>query len=267
MILAIGKIVVPPDNFVVFWPNENFVKNPSAIDNLPPDSFDSIDFTFSSVDDNEEGLADKAVVHFARFTGLIKLIMDRSDLTDASLSAMGKLTNLEHLSFFMTSVDGSALKNLANLKNLKSLKFSNCSFKPSSFAYLANFPMLETLQMSRSGAHDRDLAVLLKLPHLRNLNISSNAALTDDCLDTIAKIKTLRRLEMAGTRISTSALQKLKNCPLKSLEPPMETYSDADLKRMQSWFPHVELRVSTGKDKVEKQSDEDYKTLFGPLTR
>ncbi len=91
-------------------------------------------------------------------------------------------------------------------------------FKPRHFQMAAKMGELEELSLSFTGFADADAPTLSAYPKLQFLSLSNNPDVTDKALKSIAKIRSLKTLELGATGITDEGLKEIAVLPkLQSL--------------------------------------------------
>ena len=180
---------------------------------------------------------DDIVKHVSACTGLRKLNLDQTRLSNEDLRMLAGLKNLTTLSLAEVSINDKGLRHLASLTKLQSLDLTSthvsgtgladlagaaelahlhltyAPIKADQLAHLAAFAQLRTLDVSAASAsasniNDDTLAQLEKLPGLKFVGLRS-ARITDAGLDHLAKLKDLEVLDLEGTPVTDAGIEKL----------------------------------------------------------
>lgn len=266
-IAGCGDIRVPANAYVTFKNNEKFVNNPSSLNKLSPDSFDAIKFRFASLTDEDDGKANKAVQYLGRFDKLNSLTLDQSDVSDKGLTELKKFTNLEILKMEGTQVEGGCFKDLKNLDRLKILKASECGIKHENFAALGQIKNLEQLSLASTPISDADLQFITHLKKLKRLNLTGDYGLTDACIPSVIQCKSLKSLEIRGTRVTLAGIKQLRSLTLNRLQVPVRTYSKAEIALMRALFPNTLLEFDVIKDANFQDKRDAVEKVLAPITR
>lgn len=207
---AQGTIAIPPNKFVAFFPNHNFIRSPHLLDALPANSFDFVLFRYMSMDSNEDKLGNPALAYLARFSSIRCLDLEKAEINDQGVKQLAPLVNLEFIALFSTEIDGTFLKSLAGHKALRYVAVNNTGFKSSELRYFTLLPNLECLNISHLRLNDRDIEVLTGCKNLKWLALSSNPDITDGAVKTFALMPKLQSLDLRETRFSNRALESLE---------------------------------------------------------
>lgn len=243
---AQGTIAIPPNKFVAFFPNHNFIRSPHLLDALPANSFDFVLFRYMSMDASDDKLGNPALAYLSRFSSIRCLDLEKSEINDQGVKQLAPLVNLEFIALFSTEIDGTFLKSLAGLKSLRYVAVNNTGFKSSELRYFTLLPNLEYLNLSHSRRNDRDLEVLTGCKNLKWLSLASNPDITDGALKTFALMPKLQCLDLRDTRVSDKALNSLDQKGIA-------------LRGKQSQLPSVQQRTRRDNGGVEE--------IFAPFSR
>ena len=240
--------------------NHLFFLHPEVLKDIPPDCLDSIRMRFSSFDDKEDGLCDKAMKYVGRLTGLKELNLDRSEVTDLGLSQAKSLVNLESMTLFSTLVKGLAFKDLTDLKKLHTINIPMNELAPETYEYFSRYPRLTSLDVGRCHPNEQAIKSIAKCTNLTDLDISGNRTLNDKNIKYLTSLKHLKLLNVFGTNVSLEGLTELKGLPLKLVVLPERDYEQVKLDALRKVFPNTNL-AAKGRGKL-KGGDE---AIFAPL--
>ncbi|MBI5172295.1 MAG: hypothetical protein HY986_05370 [Candidatus Melainabacteria bacterium] len=251
---AQAKIEVPANHTVAYFPNHNFFANPHILDAMAPDSLDNVVMRFGAATEKEEGLSNRALPYLNRFPSIFALDLCRSEIKDSSLSCLTNLRNVEVLELYANELDGSCFKDLTVMKDLKVIDLSDNCFKPENTKYFPLYPNLEYLQLRHLKLTAASLKPISKLQKLRFLGLSDNIDLGDEIIDDLLKLKSLRHLDIRGTKISASGLKRLQTTKIQYLE----------------FSPSLKNPLSSGK--MQKPTniepyERDIHRIFAPVSR
>jgi hypothetical protein len=259
---ARGKIIVPTGRYSVFIPAERFYKNPAIAETLPADGFDAMQVAALSLDDSEDGLCDKALSHIGHFKGLLNLSLDRSDASDTGAAFASQLPDLQRLSAVRTLVEGKCFKQFGGLKKLRYINLDGDALKDENLSYFAAIPQLIYLRVSHANVGDSGVRNISACNHLVTLDLSENFHITDASMSSLARMKSLRILNLMGTSVTMQGLLKLKGMPLKYLHIPGVKYSPAEIALLNKALPGVTVLYFHPRP---KPLDSESKMLFAPL--
>jgi internalin A len=165
-------------------------------------------------------IAAMSYAELAHLALLTELDLGGTRADDPALKAVGTLTNLTRLDLTATYVTSAGAMHLSSLKELKRLGLSGCeSFGDIGMHALAELACLEYLDLSYSGITGQGLRHLAGTRRLKTLDLSCTntddaglallknttidfltitdcSLLTDGCAETLAAMKSLRRLDM-----------------------------------------------------------------------
>ncbi len=257
---AQGRIVFNDKDYYALDANHLFFLHPEVLKDIPPDCLDSIRMRFSSFDDAEDGLCDKAMKYVAGLTGLKKLNLDRSEVTDAGLSQAKTLVNLESMTLFSTLVKGKAFKDLTGLKKLNTINIPMNELTPDTYELFSAYPKLTSLDVGRCHPSEQAIKSIAKCTNLTDLDISGNRTVNDRTIKYLTPLKQLKSIRLYGTNVSLKGLAELKDLPLKLIVLPEREYEKDKLDALSKIFPHTSL-IKKGESKLNKNEE----TIFAPL--
>jgi len=142
----------------------------------------------------------------------------KASITDLDLELFGSLTELRELKLAYMSVRDAGLVQLSRLMNLQSLDLSNTQVSGKGLATIAGLPRLESLRLwNVKGVDDEAVPYLLEMPNLAVLDLA-NTGVTDEGLLKLAGKKGLRRLYVAGAKVTPEGVagfqQKNPDCTI-----------------------------------------------------
>lgn len=257
---AQGRIVFNDKDYYALDANHLFFLHPEVLKDIPPDCLDSIRMRFSSFDDAEDGLCDKAMKYVAGLTGLKKINLDRSEVTDAGLSQAKTLVNLESMTLFSTLVKGKAFKDLTGLKKLHTINIPMNELTADTYELFSAYPKLTTLDVGRCHPSEQAIKSIAKCKNLIDLDISGNRTVNDHTIKYLTSLKRLESIRLFGTNVSLNGLAQLKDLPLKLIVLPEREYEKDKLDAVRKLFPHTSL-IKKGESKLNKNEE----TIFAPL--
>ncbi len=257
---AQGRIVFNDKDYYALDANHLFFLHPEVLKDIPPDCLDSIRMRFSSFDDAEDGLCDKAMKYVAVLTGLKKLNLDRSEVTDEGLSQARTLVNLESMTLFSTLVKGKAFKDLTGLKKLHTINIPMNELTAETYELFSAFPKLTTLDVGRCHPSEQAIKSIAKCTNLIDLDISGNRTVNDRTIKYLTTLKQLKSIRLFGTNVSLNGLAELKALPLKLIVLPEREYEKDKLDAVRKLFPHASL-IKKGESKLTGGDE----AIFAPL--
>lgn len=152
---------------------------------------------------------DAACARLARFTGLERLDLGRTDVdehgnsrepqvTDAGVRSLATLTNLRWLSLARCSaMRGAGLQALEALPRLQHLDLTYCGVQSPAIERLPRLPALHTLVLSHSlHFHGRSLAAVAAIPGLRRLELRGCPTVSAADALHLIQLKQLRHLDL-----------------------------------------------------------------------
>jgi hypothetical protein len=257
---AQGRMVFNANKPISLDANHHFFLHPEVLDNIPPDALHTLRLRFSSFDDAEDGLCDRAMKHAARLTGLQDIILDRSEVSDAGLRQLKNMKNLRSISAFSTLVKGDAFVDLTGLTKLQQFKLGHNQLSHAAYESFHLYPGLTHLNLTRCNPGDEDIKSIAKCAKLTFLHIGRNSSVNDRNVKYLLPMKSLRQLDLGATHVTLDGLLALKSLPLKVVRAPEKKYNPAEMARLKAAFPKADIIfLSSNKDISEE------KAIFAPL--
>jgi len=134
--------------------------------------------------------------------------LSESQVTDATLGHLAKLTNVEDLLLCNTQITDEGVRRLANLPNLKYLILSDTKITDASMSLLAGCRQLELLDLESTNVTDRGARDLADARSLLILNLS-HTQITNEALASISKLDRLEDLSLEDCVIDDKAMRYL----------------------------------------------------------
>jgi DNA-3-methyladenine glycosylase len=259
---AIGtvSVVVPQNSWLLFEPNGKVVADPKILESVTAPGVSTVKLSFLSCDDAEDGKCDQAMSHLGRFTGLIRLDLDRSDATDKGLLLLPPLKNLADISCTGTFIKGSSFKTLKRFPGLSKLKLQGCSLNLTDLNDLVWVPQLRVLNLNATHMTSEGLKNVSKLVSLKVLCVRNNRNLDDSGLKYLLPLKHLESIDLSSTKVTSNGIAVLRQLPLKVLVCP--DWSAADMNNARKLLPKTVLRVNQS-----KKVDDGVAEIFAPLPK
>jgi internalin A len=203
-------------------------------------------------------ISDEGLKYLAKMPRLEELLIGNTAITGRGLRYLKGLNQLKKLDITYTKVTAEELDTLQNIPNLEALKIgSQSSFSlelensnwcatvsryssendakscteinESSLIHLTGLKNLQILELDGVDITDNGWVYLNKLKHLRQLTIHQDedrfSKVNDAALRQIAKISTLKKLDLANTKVTNEGLSYLEG--LTGLEE-LKIYSTED---------------------------------------
>ncbi|MBU1239596.1 hypothetical protein KKF84_21655 [Myxococcota bacterium] len=186
--------------------------------------------TLRILDANHSGLNDASFMKLTGLSHLRTLKIAGADLSSASCKLLAAFPLLTHLQMSGSSVTDAAMIHLAAISGLTYLDLSSKTLTDKGLAYLSRLAGIKTLLVHAPKVKGTALASMASLPisklaiHLNDVGCSNmgtmklkrlavTGAVTEYCLEQIAKISNLEALTLKNTAITDSGLLKLRAHP------------------------------------------------------
>lgn len=177
--------------------------------------------TLTSLDLRGCQISDKATAVIARFAGLRVLRFNgkngKTSISDDGLKALAACTALKVLALDeLTFVGTDGIAALTGLANLEELYVGGTIVDDDSCSVIAGFPKLKKLRLARNQISDIALNTLSECKQLEELDLSEDSLITNDGMAFLAKLTSLKKLNLWRVQISDEGVLML--APLNQLE-------------------------------------------------
>lgn len=220
-------------------------------------------------------ITDKGVLELASLKDLEWLVLEGTNLTDASLKilrnfkrlvtlhirtkftiagirVLNELTDLEELGLNHTGVDDTDIRELAGLTKLSTL---HLGWTRVTGKELHPFAALKTLDIRHSPVTDEGLKSIGQLKLLSSLQFAHNH-ISDADMKSLSGLKELKELSLAGTRVTEVGLREIKDfAQLERLDLKYTSASDANMPMIASFrsLKYLDLSFTTVGDRGIKE--------------
>lgn len=159
------------------------------------------------------GITNAGAERLGILQGLTELNIEMTEITDAGMRHVGRMTSLRSLRLPPTITD-DGLAHLTPLTVLRDLDVGSVSAAPSritdtGLALISRLHRLESVSIRTDSITDAGLAELRRLKHLRRLHLASRS-ITDEGLSHLAALPALEKLSIIAERISDAGLRHLE---------------------------------------------------------
>ncbi|QEL20871.1 protein kinase domain-containing protein [Limnoglobus roseus] len=170
---------------------------------------------FMNVDLQCPRLADVGLAHLKALPRLMHLGLDNDPITDAGLAHVAAVKRLDSLSIHgCQKITDAGIKHLEGMERLAALS-ANCRLlTPAAVASLAKIKGMKFLAAYPPGPDyphltDADLTLLGEAQAMEDLYVDLSAV-TDAGLEALARIKTLKALNLKGSKATAAGVKKLR---------------------------------------------------------
>lgn len=170
-----------------------------------------------------------------------------SRTTDGDLArlavSLARLPNLRTLDLAGTRISGEGLKHITAIPGLEAVFVDRLAVGDKGLNHLAEIPSLVWIEATGIGATDDGAIALAKLPRLEVLRLAENPKLSNAGFAALGAVKTLRRLDLAGTSVALGG--ELRGFDtLARLDLSGAPVADAGVKSLAALKDLVELNLS-----------------------
>ncbi|MBA3991945.1 MAG: hypothetical protein C0469_00360 [Cyanobacteria bacterium DS2.3.42] len=249
---ARAKVRIAAKTIVLYEPGPRFFQNPQILFKLAPDSIQFIKMQFTSMDEKEYPLSDRAVPYLNHLKGLVGIDFDKSDTTDAGAEKLKDLPNLQALSAMGTGITGTCIKSFATFPKLKFLKIGSTEINNASLRYLHDLASLRKLVVNRAKVNAVGMQHIAACPNLTHLDVSFNAEVDDKGLELIKPLKNLQVINLRGTSVSARAIRNFSKSKTLWLTTPKlaKQYSKQELDELRKTSYHLHFDAEPKSPKV-----------------
>lgn len=158
------------------------------------------------------------LAHISTLPSLERLYLNKTRVSDDGMKLLGGMSNLSRLTLAHTKVGDAGIRALEKL-NLRELDIAYTKVSGNAMDALAKFPLLEKLDLAGYFPRgDKNLAALAGAKNLEWLNLADTMISVED-LEEVAKITSLKKLQLSNCNIEDGAIEILKELPkLKELD-------------------------------------------------
>lgn len=186
--------------------NQELVENPALLSALPPDAFACMRLHGLEADD-------RTAEALSRFTGLRRLELSETEITDAGVARLAPLKHLEGLFLSACRMKGKTLGKLQPMPKLRWLQISKNEIDPATLKALAGFPSLTVLRLDQTRIQNKDLVHLSGLKNLNYLYLGGNHLVSSRGLPYLMALKKLESIDLEDTAVDAAGLVQLKKMP------------------------------------------------------
>ena len=173
---------------------------------------------------------DRGMQHIQCLTGIHKLELGGTCVTDHGLKCLAKQRELHVLSLTYTKVTDVGLAHLGRLRSLSELCLGGTAISDAGLAELADLPALEYLDLEWTPVGDEGMHQVGRMKALKRL-VLTNTRVTDAGLDRLSALKNLGELEIYDTRITADGIARFQkthpDCRINATYTVIESDVDA----------------------------------------
>lgn len=157
----------------------------------------------------ESSFSPETMELLSAFRGLRSLFIHETNMSDSGVRFFSGLRNLRVLWMQNTHISDVGLEVICELPSLRELLLSGTGVTDRGLPALSRLPFLHDLELGKCKGVTNSGVVSLPLSNKWNFLSLAETPITDDCVDHIIQMSTLRRLDLGGTAVSDRAVEKL----------------------------------------------------------
>jgi internalin A len=158
--------------------------------------------------------------HLSALPKLTTIAVGGNKVSDVGLNTLRTLTELRSLDLsgaqrtdsglWAAIITDRGVDSLIQLQNLQILNLRGSKVTDAGAGKLGKLQQLKELNLGDTALSAKGLGFLKDLPSLERLGLAGLSRLTDDVVDTLAAMKSLRWLDVSGTAISEAGADRLR---------------------------------------------------------
>lgn len=177
---------------------------------------------YDSVDWGDHTVEDRQIDWMLQLSGIKRLTIRQSALTDLGWQKLSKLSAIEHLDLRDTDIDNRQLQSLVGgMNNIRSLKLGGvsgrCRVSDAGLEALCRLPNIKSISLDGLAITVAGLTHLAQCKQLAELNLAKTG-IGDDALESVGQLESLRKLRLASNAITADGLRHLSAKSLEELD-------------------------------------------------
>jgi hypothetical protein len=198
---ATGSVTVPSEAKLALYYNYEPTAGCSRLSEIKPDVLHGISFLGSEVSDAE-------LVHVGKLTGLKEIDVSCTQIGDAGLSHLKDLRHLTKLNLSSTKISNYGLSLIPEGAKLKELVLDNTEIGDEALLHICSFTNLRVLSLSFTEISDKGLGHLKGSTTLEKIRLNCTK-ITDDGLIYLTRLTNLKELWVRSAKVSYPGLVEL----------------------------------------------------------
>jgi hypothetical protein len=160
---------------------------------------------------------DRICEPISKCSSVVRVDLTSSDVSDNGVLQLCKMKQLKALILAKTLIKGSCLQALSGT-GLQYLDISDNKVDLNNIKYLALLDHVVTVRLNYDNLTDECVKSIAHMKSLRDLELRGNLKLTDDAVKNLLPLKNLQRIVMRDSKITVVALEALlKNLQLREV--------------------------------------------------
>jgi hypothetical protein len=137
-----------------------------------------------------KGVSDATVARIAGLRSLCALTLERTAITDASLSAIGQLSQLAYVNLSSTRVSGESIEQLSGLCSLREVVLDGTSLNAAGVRVLSSLALIEAVSLNDTPITDNEVRQIATMASLRFVSFVGTKT-TEDSIRSLSGNSTL----------------------------------------------------------------------------
>jgi hypothetical protein len=251
-IVASGDVTVERSQAILFVMNYAGSEDSSFLEGMSDANVVVLDMT------NLENVNDGTFKHLVKWTKLMRLLANGTDLSDEGLKNLKSLKNLKEINACGTLIKGTGLSALVDLPAIKHLNLARNGMRGCNFSQVSPLKNLMDMDLSGSSIGDEACVYLNRLTTLQWLNAAKNK-ITDVGISHLTGLKNLNQINLMGTLVTPASAVSLAKLPsLTHVILGEKQFSEAGVVRFKKALPKCFVELRVGDDKLDA-------SVFAPL--
>jgi hypothetical protein len=234
--LAQGVIKIPADTKVRLELSYVAAEDPAPLLKLHSKALISIDAR------DVDSVDDKTVQTISQLKNLYELRLDTTDVTDRGMESLKSMSDLVDLNIGRTLISASGLSALKSMTSLQRLVVGWNKLTDDSMANVEELKLI-FLSIGASGLSDKALEHVAKVKTLRSLEVFDNKKITNKGVAYLVDLPILQNLSLNGTSVDMRALPSFKKMKkLTHLVLDSRNFQPADIVALRAALPMCDVQ-------------------------
>jgi Leucine Rich repeat len=189
-----------------------------------------------------DSVDDKTVQVISQLKNLWELRLDTTDVTDQGMESLKSMSDLVDLNIGRTLISAAGLSALKSLTSLQRLVVGWNKLTDDSIANVEGLKLV-FLSIGASGLSDKALEHVAKVKTLRSLEVFDNKKITNKGVASLVDLPVLESLSLNGTSVDMRALESFKKMKkLNHLVLDTRNFQPADIVALRAALPMCDVQ-------------------------